>query len=43
MSRGTRTGELLGGVAAAEEVARRLGLPELLPELAPTTLQTITK
>lgn len=41
MSRGTRTGELLGGVAAAEEVARRLRLPELLPKLAPAALQTI--
>jgi len=40
MLRGTRTGELLGGVAAAEEVARRLRLPELLPKLAPTALQT---
>uniref|UniRef100_A0A0A9DHN0 Uncharacterized protein n=1 Tax=Arundo donax TaxID=35708 RepID=A0A0A9DHN0_ARUDO len=29
-------GELLGRVAAAEEVARRLRLPELFPQLAPT-------
>lgn len=42
MPRGTRTGELLGRVAAAEEVARRLRLPELLPELAPAALQNTT-
>ena len=42
MSRETRTGEMLGRVAAAEEVARRLRLPELLPTLAPAALQTST-
>jgi hypothetical protein len=34
-----RTGEAVGGVAAANEVVRRLRRPELLPEPAPATLK----
>jgi hypothetical protein len=37
-SSATRTGEVVGRAAAADEVVRRLGRPELLPELAPATL-----
>jgi hypothetical protein len=37
-SSATRTGEVFGRVTAADEVVRRLGRPELLPELAAATL-----